>query len=70
MPDDGASTNICAFRVCLSGSCRVHAACEEKQQTGSASYWAGRVKYQRSLYIEVHIHILHYCGEAHLKSTY
>lgn len=50
MPDDGASTNFCAFWVCLSGSCRVHAACEEKQQTGSASYWAGRVKYQRSLH--------------------
>lgn len=48
MADDGASTNFCAFQVCLSGSRRVHATCEEKQQTGSASYWERHRKSQLS----------------------
>ena len=48
MPDDGASTHFCAFQVCLSGSCRVHATCEEKQQTGSASYWERQGKSEKS----------------------
>ena len=53
MPDDGASTNFCAFQVCPSGSCRVHASCEEKQQTGSAFYWE---RYRKSKTSTVPIH--------------
>lgn len=53
MPDDGASTNFCAFQVRLSGSCRVHATCEEKHQTGSASYW-GRHRKSKISTVTIH----------------